>query len=270
LEIVPVISLRSGGPSTEAAVLISGLGLVASFTAVKVILVRNWALIHALVLCASLLVPLKSIADLAVPPGLQPGDTFQWVFVSTGLHDALSSDINDYNTFVQSQANLNVDLTGITFKAIGSTLTVDARDNALVSAPVYRLDGVNVATGFTDLWDGSLNAPISVNQFNQVITVANSAVHTGSDNAGVKHTHRYLGTTIGVSGGTLVVIGGDALSFAGNWIFTGQASSNGAKHYYGLSEVLTVSAVPEASAVTAWLLLSVVLAATYALRRCCF
>jgi hypothetical protein len=230
---------------------------------------RYSTLIRALVFCASLLSPLRAFAVLVVPPGLSPGDTFQWVFVSTGERDALSSDINDYNAFVQAQANLNPDLAGITFKAIGSTLTVDARDNALVSAPVYRLDGVNVATGFADMWDGSLNAAISVNQFNQAIVVANSAVHTGSDNAGIKHTHRYLGTTIGVSGGTLVVIGGDALSSAGNWIFTGQTSSDGAKHYYGLSEVLTVTAVPEASAVTVWLLISAVSTAIYAWRRWC-
>ncbi len=51
---------------------------------------------------------------------------------------------------------------GVTYRAIVSTSSVDARDNALVTAPVYRLDGELVASGFDDMWDGSIRVPISL------------------------------------------------------------------------------------------------------------
>jgi hypothetical protein len=103
---------------------------------------------------------------VTVPAGLSPGDTYQLVFVTAGLTDALSTDIADYNNFVQTQAALNPTMTGtdsgVTYSAIGSTLAVDANDNALVSAPVYLVDGsALVATSFIDFWDGTLDQALS-------------------------------------------------------------------------------------------------------------
>jgi hypothetical protein len=37
--------------------------------------------------------------------GVNPGDQFRIVFVTTGVRDATSSNISDYNTFVDSDAD---------------------------------------------------------------------------------------------------------------------------------------------------------------------
>ncbi len=42
---------------------------------------------------------------LNTPAGLAPGDTFRFVFVSSDATTAESSDINDYNSFVNSEAD---------------------------------------------------------------------------------------------------------------------------------------------------------------------
>jgi hypothetical protein len=41
---------------------------------------------------------------LNTPAGLSPGDTFRFVFVTDGLTNAASSNIDDYNSFVNTQA----------------------------------------------------------------------------------------------------------------------------------------------------------------------
>ena len=84
-------------------------------------------------------------ANVLVPDGLQPGDMYHLVFVTEGTRDATSTDIADYNAFVQAEAERPGAITenfGIEWFAIGSTATVDARDNAVVEAPVYLLDGL--------------------------------------------------------------------------------------------------------------------------------
>ena len=80
--------------------------------------------------------------EVYVPPGLSPGDRYHLAFLTAGSTDATSSNIADYNAFVQGEAAQNPSLTGtddgVSWYAIGSTPSVHARDNALVAAPVYR------------------------------------------------------------------------------------------------------------------------------------
>jgi hypothetical protein len=104
-------------------------------------------------------------AGLLVPEGLEPGEKYHLVFNSSVRTSATSSDIETYNAFVQRAA----DRAGIgssedtTWFAIASTETIDARDNAVVGAetPVYNMRLDLVATGFEDMWDGSLNRSLS-------------------------------------------------------------------------------------------------------------
>ena len=89
-----------------------------------------------------------------MPDGLSPGDTYHFAFVTSGYTNAASSNIADYNSFVNQQAGLSGATTetwGINWYAIGSTETVDARDNAAVNAAVYLLNGTQVETGFNDM-----------------------------------------------------------------------------------------------------------------------
>ncbi len=112
-----------------------------------------------------------------VPPGLQPGDQYRLVFVTSTTRDAASANIADYNTFVSGRAAAvsQLNALGTTWKAIAATLAVDVRTNTLTGAtdtsvPIYRLDGAQVATGNTDLWDASIAYPISINESGTSVT----------------------------------------------------------------------------------------------------
>lgn len=108
-----------------------------------------------------------------VPTGLSVGDKYHLAFVTSTIRDALSSDIDDYNAFVNAAADAvgigpndftSSPIGAINWYAIASTATVHARDNAMVSAPVYRLDDTLVATDFADMWDGALQNPLNLDE----------------------------------------------------------------------------------------------------------
>lgn len=67
-----------------------------------------------------------------------------------------TSDIEVYNTFVNDQADFSELTDDATWFAIPSTTSVDARENAFVEVPVYRIDVILLASDFADMWDGSL------------------------------------------------------------------------------------------------------------------
>jgi hypothetical protein len=136
---------------------------------------------------------------------------------------------------------------------------VDARDNAVVSAPVHRLDGMHVASGFADLWDETINASISIDQF--LANTGTMASWTGTDGSGQNAGANYLGSVF-------PVFGTSTSTTTGHWVFTGAQDPDDARSLYGLSEQLTVTAIPEASCITACLLLSAISTAIYAWRRC--
>lgn len=175
---------------------------------------------------------------LVVPAGLNPGDTYQLAFVTAGTRNAAFSNISTYNTFVQTEAGLNTSLTGagVNWSVIGSTSNVDARDNALVSAPVYLLDGSTIiANDFSDMWDGSIDAPIDIDQFG--LTVVTDLVHTGSLPDGTNAGTNSLGSA---QNGSV----GSTNQTSGAWISNGADQTSILRPFYALSEVLTVP-VPE-------------------------
>ena len=94
------------------------------------------------------------------PAGLTAGAEFRLLFLSSTKRDALSSDIADYNTFVQARAaagHADIQAYSAGFRAIGCTAAVDARDNTSTTGtgvPIYWLDGTKVADNYTDFYDG--------------------------------------------------------------------------------------------------------------------
>ena len=204
-------------------------------------------------LALSIVLPTATHASLYVPAGLSPGDTYQLVFVSDGGTAATSSDVSNYNNFVQSQAALS-SITGtgdgIIYSAIVSTSTVDARNNALVVGPVYNLNGELVATGFTDIWDGGLESEINRDQFGA--SAGGKIVWTGSDQDGYGVSSFELGSgNVSVSGNS----GRDG----NKWIDQNREYADTAEHLiYALSSEITVPGsepIPEPSAVAIWTLL---------------
>ena len=134
-----------------------------------------------------------------IPVGLRPGDSFHLVFATSNTTNRDSGGgadnfpISQWNTFVDNAAAASTitaikpTLTAINWKAIVSTKDVDARDNALVEAPVYRLDGSRVAAGYADLWDGSIEIDLRLTQNLTLVPGAQSELTwSGSSSAGVK------------------------------------------------------------------------------------
>ena len=149
---------------------------------------------------ALLLVPIVSWATpILVPSGLSAGDTYHLVFVSSTTRNAVSADITDYDAHVQAAADnaaisigVGSAIGNILWSAIGSTATVDAKTHIGVSGPVFRLDGLQVATGEADLFGTTLINPININENEQTF---DTATYTGTLLSGLKHPTANLGAT---------------------------------------------------------------------------
>ena len=96
-----------------------------------------------------------------IPPGVGPGDKFRLLFVTATTRNATSSNIADYNSFVQAAAAANADIASYssTFRVVASTPGMDARINtasADANVPVYWMDGLRVAEGHWDFYGSTL------------------------------------------------------------------------------------------------------------------
>jgi hypothetical protein len=184
-----------------------------------------------------------SAAPITVPPGLNPGDQYRLVFVTSTARDATSTNIADYNAFVSTTANSVAELFALAtdWTSIASTATVDARDNTSTNPaldagmPIYRLDGVRLATSNSDLWDDVLEASLSVNEHGA--TIPQTFVWTGTLPDGTGHDQYHLGSPSG-----FVLTGQSSDPFA-PWIAASGDSAIGSLPVYAISGVLTV--VPE-------------------------
>ena len=131
---------------------------------------------------------------ITVPTSLDPGDEYRLAFVTSERRNGLSSEIPSYNTFVTSVANTQpaLALLGTTWKAIGSTATVDARDNngtnpdiEGVGVPIFLLNDTLLANDNLDFWDGSILVPFEIDEGGTAISL--SFVWTGTTSSGVVH-----------------------------------------------------------------------------------
>ncbi len=188
------------------------------------------------------------------PSGLSGGDQFRLMFVTLTERDARSSNIADYNSFVQTRAaagHTSIQSYSAQFRAVGSTATVDARDNTSTTGtgvPIYWLNGAKVADDYADFYDGSWDSTAGRHESGVTTATGVNRVWTGSTSQGTKF-----------SGFTL----GDASTFVkyGNFTFTTAGLDNGleatATSYplYGLSPVfqveqsnqLSITAPPDAN-----------------------
>ena len=91
-------------------------------------------------------------------------DQFRLLFLSSTKRNATSSDITDYNTFVQTRAaagHTDIQAYSDTFTVVACTEDVDARDNTATTytssdrgVPIYWLDGDKAADNYADFYDG--------------------------------------------------------------------------------------------------------------------
>ena len=128
-----------------------------------------------------------------LPPGLEVGDMFRLLFVSSTTRDATSTDIADYNSFVQNAAAAgHAAIRGYSsgFRALASTESVDARDNTATTGtgvPIYWLNSSSLADDYSDLYDGSwANESQRTNERGTTTGIGTSVVWSGSTDDGRK------------------------------------------------------------------------------------
>lgn len=212
---------------------------------------------------------------LSTPAGLNVGDSFRFVFVTNGQYsqtissagtiNASSSDIGVYNTFVSNAAGgATYGGVAVTWKAVGSTATVDARDNVggfNLAVPIFLVDGTRISNTLTTSAGGFWSAGLlGSTKLNLTIdgSIISSKTWTGTTYTGVKST-RYLGNVGDYVVDGLTTSSTDYLDYQDEW-YADYAPM------YGMSATLTVPppAIPEPStcalalagllcgAVTAW------------------
>jgi hypothetical protein len=180
---------------------------------------------------------------ITTPTDLAPGAKYYLVFVTGAGTTGLSSNISDYDAFVNNEASQVSELSGITWKALGSTSTVSARVHLNIGDfPIYRLDNIRIADNATDLWDGSIanatGGPVLPNSF----------VWTGSNTDGTASSY-YLGSSTPILGFTAFK--------DSTWInLRNDFPSSSTHRMLAVSQLLTVGgsgpAVPEPATITFW------------------
>jgi hypothetical protein len=182
-------------------------------------------------------------AGIVIPGGLHPGDHYYLAFVTDGAQDATSSNIADYNQFVQAQAALDPALTGtnlgIQWHAIASTASTSAINNLalLPATPVYLLDGTTQVsvTDSTGWLGASVLHAIDFDQFAvDVSSGGRSFAWTGTNSAGTGS----LGAA--ALGGTAPELGAISGYVDFHWVAFGQASPSQSLPLYAVSSTLTV------------------------------
>jgi hypothetical protein len=201
-------------------------------------------------------------AVITMPPGLNPGDPYRLVFVTSTGDLATSTDIAHYNAFVTTVANTNPDLAalGATWSAIGSTAAVDAIANiGTTTSPIYLLDGTLFATSTADMFDSSVLAPLLITESGAPLPSAPPYyyhVWTGTSVHGTADAHP-LGTPTPRSAW--------AGHTTGTWIsYQNSGAGSALFSMFAISSELTVSAVPEPATAS---LLFLGIAAILAARR---
>ena len=189
-----------------------------------------------------------------VPSGLGVGDSFRLLFISTSDRDASSSDIADYNTFIQNLVDTNghddIKAHSATFRMLGSTEAVDARDNTATTGtgvPIYWLGGAKVADDYADFYDGDWDQEATGASENGVsVSIGTGTkIWTGSAEDGTEAMNA-AGTSsraLGNAGGHWVMQGSpNGSDSAHGPIASNTASRTTVRGLYGLSGVFTVDA----------------------------
>ena len=190
-----------------------------------------------------------------VPSGLGAGDSFRLLFIGTSDRDASSSDIADYNTFIQNLVDTNghadIQAHSATFRMLGSTEDVDARDNTGTTGtgvPIYWLNGAKVADDYAGFYDGDWDQEATgASETGASVVIADTTkIWTGSAQDGTEAMSTGATPTtraLGNSGNHWVMQGSpNGSDSAHGPIESNTASRTGNRYLYGLSGVFTVDA----------------------------
>jgi PEP-CTERM motif len=136
---------------------------------------------------------------LTTPPGIKPGEMFQFVFLTNNATTAVSNDIATYNKFVNSAAGgATYNGKTVTWLAIASTPTVSAITNTGSNPyPVFETNGTKVATSTKTteggLYSGTWLVPIDINVNGKPPTAPPGITWTGTEQDGSIAKDKALG-----------------------------------------------------------------------------
>ena len=242
-------NLRSGdaGKTARARTALASLTVLAGRAAPGLLL--------ALAALLALPVPAQAQTEVAADWALKPsaisaGGKFRLLIVTSTTRNPTSTTIGDYDTHVQNAVaagHTNIRSYSSSFKVLGSTAAVDARDNTSTTytntdkgVPIYWLNGDKVADDYEDFYDGSWDSTTPRNESGNNVTGV-IRVFTGSDNDGTDNTNP-LGHA------TNVMRGDPKISTDG--LQTSLGTPQTAGPYYGLSGVFQVAAGVTLPAIT--------------------
>jgi hypothetical protein len=193
------------------------------------------------------------ILDLTANGGLNPatgapwvkGDQYRFVFVTSTTTNAVSTDLNEYNNFVQSVANSSImlpQLKTVTWKVLGSTTNAnqDAKTNTATDPAVngsgeaiFLLDGQTVfADGYTSLWSSGKTNALTITE---ELTTQSGSVFSGTAGNGSLYNQPLGGNALNAVGhGTCTRTDGVA------WILIFNSNKSSFLPFYAMSEPLTV------------------------------
>ncbi len=193
-----------------------------------------------------------------VPSGLQEGDQFRLLFISSTSRNASPSEIATYNTWIQARAaNGHTDIQDYSssFQAVGSTEDMDARDNTGTTytssdkgVAIYWLDGNKVADDYENFYDEDWDEEASMKNESGTAESGVSA-WTGSDHDGTESFSNNDNTSraLGNSGNHWVRYGRPDSAGDGPLSAT-TADRNNNRRIYGLSGVFEVVAASNSPA----------------------
>ena len=181
------------------------------------------------------------------PSGLGAGAKFRLLFITSTTRNARSAAIADYNTRVRNLASgsghLAIRPYSALFNAVGSTRTVDARDNTNsntatdgAGVPIHWLNGPKVADDYADFydenWDNEALASLRSQTGMAGAFTSLPQVWTGTSANGRASSTLHLGTT-GANAGL-----GSPGASGGAGPLSGRFDSKGKQHHlYALSPV---------------------------------
>ena len=179
-----------------------------------------------------------------VPSGLDEGDRFRLLFLSSEARNAVPTAIDTYNTWVQDLAaagHTSIRRYSSAFRIVGSTEDVDARDNTDTTGsgvPIYWLNGDKAADDYADFYDGSWDQEATMRTEAGASVSAPSSVWTGSNHNGTERGSRALGES-------LVSVGKPNSAASGHGPLSSSDSGNrtSSKSVYALSGVFQVASI---------------------------
>ena len=192
------------------------------------------------------------------PTAVTAGTQFRLLFLSSTKRNASSTDIADYNTFVQGRAaagHADIRTYSAGFRAVGCTADTDARDNTSTTytatdkgVPIYWLNGAKAADEYEDFYDGSWDD--EVNDKNESGTngpdtsQSGNRPFTGCGHNGTEALDGSISQGFGAAGGTKVGRPNSSSALHGPLSSNAATGTANTRPLYGLSAVFQVTTPP--------------------------